>query len=589
MPLRIDRAVARLRSVDLDPPRVAFVALTVLPALTLAVLGWSRRWTHDDGFINYRIVTMLRSGHGPVFNIGERVEAYTSPLWVGVLSVGDLLTPLQLEWIGVTFGIAIGAAGMVALVLGSRRLTGTSGDRWWLPLGVLVLLAVPPMWDFTTSGLENSLTLCWLGLVVVVLGRWSTGARPPTTAEAVLVGLGPLVRPEAAIYTVLVLALLLGARWSRENWRIRLRVLGAALAIPVAYQLFRMAYFAAVVPNTALAKSAQGQRWTDGWRYLDDLVGTYLLVMPLVLTAVGLLACGNRLHGQRRLALAVLPVGAVLHTVYVVRSGGDYMHARLLLAPLVAFVAPCAVVPLRALRGPALAGPLVAVLVLWAGVSGVALRTDGLREGEHTWIVDQRSSQVDSIDVAHPVTAEQQGWGRDSDLVAFVEGDQIFLDREPLGVPPAPGVRTPLLATHGLGLPSVSVSPSVHVFDRLGLADALTSRFEVPRRGLIGHEKPIPGAWLNARLSDELASPDLFVVGPGGPGVRPLHESTPASWSADVAAARRALECEPLRRLDAATTEPLTPGRAVRNLVEAPGLTRLTIPADPTVAITELC
>lgn len=570
------------------PRQLVTVALTVVPALILGALAWSRRWNHDDGFINYRIVTMLRSGHGPVFNAGERVEAYTSPLWLGVLTVGDLLSPLSVEWVGVTLGIAIGAAGVAALVVGARRLTGVDGDRWWLPFGVLVLLALPPVWDFTTSGLENSLTLCWLGLVVVVLGRWSTGARSATVPEAILVGLGPLVRPEATIYTLLVLALFVGARWSEEDWRARSRVVVAALALPVGYQLFRMAYFGALVPNTALAKSAAGQRWSDGWNYLADLAGTYLLVVPLAVVAVGLVASGSRLPTQRRLALAVLPVGAVLHTIYVVRSGGDYMHARLLLAPLVAFVAPVAAVPLRALRAPAFAAPLMAVLVLWAGLSALALRSDGPRMGDDTWIVDQRSSQVESIDVAHPVTAEDQGWGRGSDVMAYLVGDRIFLDRTALEVRPAPGVPTPLLVTHGLGLPSASVPPSTTVFDRLGLADAVTARFRPSRPGLIGHEKPIPGAWLNARVSDELAPRESFVPGPG-PGVLPLYESTASSWPGDVAAARRALECEPLQRLDAATTGPLTPGRLLRNVVGAPSLTRLRIPPDPNEAVAELC
>ncbi|MDQ6697482.1 MAG: hypothetical protein M3Z46_08505, partial [Actinomycetota bacterium] len=62
----------------------------VMPAVILAVAGWLRRWTTDDAFINYRIVRMIIEGHGPVFNIGQRVEAYTSPLWIAVLTVGDL-------------------------------------------------------------------------------------------------------------------------------------------------------------------------------------------------------------------------------------------------------------------------------------------------------------------------------------------------------------------------------------------------------------------------------------------------------------------------------------------------------------------
>lgn len=572
----------------LDVEQAATAALVVVPALSLAVLGWSRRWTHDDGFINYRIVTMLRSGHGPVVNAGERVEAYTSPAWLGALTLGDLTLPAPTEWVGVVLGIGFAALGMAGMVLGSLRLTRIEGDRWWLPLGALVPLGVPPVWDFVTSGLENGLSMCWLGLVTLALGRWSTSGRPPTVPEAVLIGFGPLVRPELVIYTVLLLAVLLGTRWADEDGRTRIRVLGAALALPAAYQLFRMGYFAALVPNTALAKSAARQRWSDGWGYLTDVVGTYLLVVPLSVVALALAMTAVRLDRQRRLALLVLPAAAVLHTLYVMRSGGDYMHARLLLPALSAFVAPCAVVPVRAMKWPVLAGSVMAATALWSGVSATTLRSEGVRTGDNTWVVDHRASQVASIDVAHPVTAAQQGWGRGSDQMAYLVGDRVFLDRDPLDVRPAEGVSTPLLATHGLGLPSYSVSPSTYVLDRLGLADALTSRFEVATPGLIGHEKPIPGPWLNARVSDELAARESFLI-VGGPGVVPLYESSPSSWPDDVAIARRVLQCEPLLQLQAAITEPLSVGRVWQNLVEAPSLTALSVPPNPTEAEAKLC
>ena len=44
---------------------------------------------------------MVLSGHGPVFNPGERVEAATSTLWLWLLVVGDVVLPLRLEYIAV--------------------------------------------------------------------------------------------------------------------------------------------------------------------------------------------------------------------------------------------------------------------------------------------------------------------------------------------------------------------------------------------------------------------------------------------------------------------------------------------------------
>ena len=67
------------------------------PVLILSYLGWRHRWIADDAFINFRIVKQLEAGHGPVFNIGTRVESGTSPLWLAVLAIFDAITPVPID------------------------------------------------------------------------------------------------------------------------------------------------------------------------------------------------------------------------------------------------------------------------------------------------------------------------------------------------------------------------------------------------------------------------------------------------------------------------------------------------------------
>jgi hypothetical protein len=67
--------------------RLAVAAPAYVPAVMIAIAGWSHRWVDEGAFINFRILDQIFSGHGPVFNAGERVEAATSPLWLGVLVV----------------------------------------------------------------------------------------------------------------------------------------------------------------------------------------------------------------------------------------------------------------------------------------------------------------------------------------------------------------------------------------------------------------------------------------------------------------------------------------------------------------------
>ncbi len=154
--------------------RVARAGLLALPVVILAVGAWHSRWMSDDGFINLRVVSQIQAGHGPVFNAGERVEATTSPLWVLLLTVGDIVTPLRLEWIAVLAGIGLTLAGLALAIWGAVMLQrGETPNAIWIPAGALVLAVFAPMWRFSSSGLESGLTFAWLGASLALLASWA--------------------------------------------------------------------------------------------------------------------------------------------------------------------------------------------------------------------------------------------------------------------------------------------------------------------------------------------------------------------------------------------------------------------------------
>src|SRR4051794_37248022 len=57
--------------------------------MLLTLLGASRvrAFTIDDAYISFRYAENLASGHGLVYNLGERVEGYTNFLWVVLLAL----------------------------------------------------------------------------------------------------------------------------------------------------------------------------------------------------------------------------------------------------------------------------------------------------------------------------------------------------------------------------------------------------------------------------------------------------------------------------------------------------------------------
>ncbi len=235
-------------------------------------MAWTWRWTHDDGFITFRVVDQVFAGHGPVYNQGERVEAFTSPLHLGLLVVLRALFGWALDqaWLSLLLTLGAAAGGMVAAADGARSLARAGGARGrFVPFAILVPAALPPMWEYATAGLETGLAVGWVGLSFCLLARLAARqkevGRQPAGAEplvgrrrllviAAVVGLGPLVRPECTVLSigfVVALATFAAARPVR-----RWQLVAAAVALPLAYELFRMAYYAALVPNTALAKAA---------------------------------------------------------------------------------------------------------------------------------------------------------------------------------------------------------------------------------------------------------------------------------------------------------------------------------------------
>jgi arabinofuranosyltransferase len=554
--------------------------LVIGPALIVLVAGWRWRWTCDDAFIDFRVVRNLLDGAGPVFNPGERVEAFTSPLWVALLTVA--VTPwrlaraqLPLEWASVVLGLAGSVAGVAAA--GAARLGLARGARV-VPVAGWLLAVLPATWGFATSGLETGLVLAWLGLAFYAA---STGRR----SAAWLAGLGPLVRPDLAVVALGLGAMVLARARSRA------RVVVEAAALPLGYQLARMGYFAATVPNTALAKEGFLPYWSQGARYLADFVLPYWLWIPLALVLT--IAIHRRRNWRDERPAYFVALAGVAHAIAVVRWGGDFMHARMLLPSLFAILLPMGVS-----LDDAHERWLLAPLAAWAVACAIFFRAPmGGRIGRDQ-IADERLYYVVDAGVPNPILVhdfvprtrsalpgDREAYARISRCLADVARDRRVLVLRPydaqltlacrdlMELPLADARHAQVVAIDNIGIVGYLAAPDVQVVDLFGLADPITSRMRLRARGRPGHEKHQPGvrAWTVARFADPAA---------------PL----PAGLSPEgVAAARAALQCGALRELDGALHEPLTWRRFLRNVALAPSLTRVRFSNVPDEARRELC
>ncbi|HEU5333793.1 MAG TPA: hypothetical protein VFU73_13530 [Actinocrinis sp.] len=562
----------------------------VLPPLVWLYFAWRRRWITDDGLIAARTVREILAGHGPVFNAGERVEANTSALWTWLLAAGSWVTRVDVYQVMIVAGLVLAPLGLLFALLGARRLHAPAG-RPVIPLGALVVLALPPFWDFATSGLEESLVFFWLGLCWWLMTGLARGAASPRRAHALAftAGLGWLVRPDMALGTVCFLA----ALWfiQRPGPLRCVKLLAAAGALPLAYEVFRMGYYGMLVPNTAVAKEASDVDFTLGMRYLGDFLSPYHLWVPgLVLAATVPAAAGwRRMDSARRTAVAAALASALLMTFYVVAIGGDFMHARMLLPGTFALLLPIMAVPLPALSSPR---RLIAVAVgtalvaAWAGACAAWWRlpqTPGFIP--HTGITDERSFWISRVGTENPTSGDpyvDAMIGKASDpatlgalfardeksgtpLLVFVPPRSTDLVAIPLDRPGHP-IASPgdILGTLGAALPLNAL-----VIDTHGLSYMLGSHFEPGAHGRVGHDKYAGAVWIVADYSTATSVP----------GIDPVQ----------LAEARSALGCGEVTELRTATEAPLTWGRFWDNVGGSFTLTEMRVPNDPAAAVKEYC
>ncbi|MBI5880208.1 MAG: hypothetical protein HZB53_21365 [Chloroflexi bacterium] len=427
-------------------------------------------WISDDAAITLRVVLNTAHGWGPTYNIAERVQAFTHPLWFVLLALANAV-------LGNVFAVAFAlsfALALLAFVLALRRGVATG----WAVVCALVLIGSKAFVDYSGSGLENP--LAYLLVALFVHGMTGDDDAPPQLAWLVfLASLIYLTRPDLGL---LIAPLLVVAYWrSRHDWRRGAwqTLLGTSPAI--VWTAFSLAYYGFPFPNTAYAKLGNN---VDGW----DLVrqgGYYFLDSldrdPLTLLAIALAVVSGLRSNMVNRGLAF---GIGIYLLYVARIGGDFMSGRFFAVPLFAAVLILA-------RMPAIGGSMSAALAV--AVAAVSLLSPGA-----PLMSDSRYSneKLSLAGIADERGYYFQRWGliagsreRFVDLPAWPDASgalDIVELREVCG---------------GLGYTGLYTGPWVHFVDRCGLSDPLLARLppNINPNWRAGHfERTLPEGYLDS-------------------------------------------------------------------------------------------
>ena len=481
----------KLRQDNPKPPvRAAEIYLLPLSLfIFFAVIIVRSGWLCEDSYITFRTVYNFVNGFGLRWNINERVQTFTNPLWTLGLSAAFYVTR-EMYFTALFTSVAVSLAAVALLI-------SAAANRINMILIVLGLSLSKAFVDFSTSGLENPMTHLLLGGFFLVYFRLAqrenlADAPPaPLFWLSLFAALGVLNRMDIG---VIFLPALAHVFWKSVIRRaivpVRVSNLLAMIAgfLPfILWEGFSLIYYGFLFPNTAYAKLSSGvhpsERVEQGLYYLLNSLNwdpiTLFIIFGVLLTTL--------LAFPKRRFQGFAALGVILYLVYVVRIGGDFMSGRFLTAPLFCAMILLAQMSLR----PILQGVPVMVILVLLGMSEPTPTIENY--DPHARLVDNRGIS--------------DGRSRDAEGSALARADRNTLLPKNERVIRARQLKrdgVPVTIEPAIGYFGYAAGPTVHVLDTIALGDPLLARLPTKlMRGewMIAHfYRPIPDGYLEASI-----------------------------------------------------------------------------------------
>lgn len=432
------------------------IALVLIFLIAFSAMVVRNAWLSDDAYITFRTVDNFVNGYGLTWNVAERVQVYTHPLWMFLLS-GIYFVTREIFFSSLALSIGLSLAAVTLLT------TRLARSIWLALTGVAIFTLSKAFIDYATSGLENPLAHVLLALFLIV---YLKDDFTPTSSFilALLAALGMVNRLDTMLlYAPALVYALIRARSLKA---LGMMVLGA---LPVVlWELFSLFYYGVPFPNTAYAKltSALISRqdlMREGLNYLTNSAKADTIT--LFATGLGVLL-PLITKTWRKLPIAM---GVGLYLLYVVYVGGDFMSGRFLTAPLFAAVA-LVVNDRRFAKSNALQSILLAVVVL-VGMSApyspiVASGEKGAQTGTEVGWVRGRS-----------IVDERANYYRNTGLLRALQTPHRLPDHDWAVEGRAAREAGPAVIEMGsVGFFGFFAGPDVYVVDMLGLGNPLLAR-----------------------------------------------------------------------------------------------------------------
>ncbi len=439
-------------------------------------------WITEDAYITLRTVDNFINGYGLTWNIAERVQAYTHPLWMFLLAG---LYAFTRESFYTTLALSVFASSVAfALVIKAAPRHNLASYA-----GISVLIFSKAFIDYSTSGLENPLTHLLLAafLILFLSDKFLDDSR--IFWLSLLAGLAATNRVDSILFFAPALALILFQRHDRYA----LRQVFLGLLPFLLWEIFSLFYYGFPFPNTAYAKLNTGLLRADlleqGYLYFLNSIHWDPLTLLVIAFSLGLVTLQGTVREK------AMAIGASLYLFYIFWIGGDYMSGRFFSAALLMAVV---IMNHRLADLPLAESAALFILIALLGLTSP-------------------TPTLTSIDDASYSTARVDVNGIADERSYYFQPSGLIYDQKDLMEPYHDWVfkgqalranAKKVVELYNVGFMGYYAGPQVYIIDRLALADPLLAHLKpisTPTRDrLAGHfERNIPDGYFESVKNNE--------------------------------------------------------------------------------------
>jgi arabinofuranosyltransferase len=345
-------------NVKSSKPFNTFLNKYLAPIILLCIISYfvylciNIRFVQDDTYITLQYAKNFATGNGLVFNIGEKVEGFTSLIWVMILGFAYKIG-LNIESLSQILSVTFGAINLFLIYILFKEIAqnsiNTENEQFigkvFALLSVLITALSGTYYYWAVSGMETTLfTMFFLITIYFYLKYYLNGKL--NILLPVFVFTTSLIRPEGNVLIILILTHFSYTSLINNHFSIskslkiifskeKVKGYSVFIFLVLGITVFRISYFGYPLPNTFYAKTSFSvEQIKVGIEYFLSFASDYLfygfiLILPLYLFR----------YKDKRGITSFLYLNTFVFIVYTILVGGDVLTQFRFFVPIIPLVA----------------------------------------------------------------------------------------------------------------------------------------------------------------------------------------------------------------------------------------------------------